>query len=626
MMKRYIFPILFSGLALACTEDDLVQYDQDKDGLHFYSGSGSVLVENDISALQRGLNFAEVTYQEKKPGDRQEETYYYGDSLASFTYENIYMQIQGFPSPDERPYQLKVVKLEEEESDFLPEVIFEPFYSVSPNSILDTIRFTIMRPKKDGQFMRGVYRFGIAVDTEDNLFFQEGATERNVLKVTVRDVYEKPAFWDERKEWLGEFDEEKYAFMLSYSQLPFTRNNEKMRERTEEYNQELIAYLNEHPEIAERFETPLPDMPKMVWWDANRYLLGEYSREKFEFIQGILDGEPLQNNDKLLYWNIRFREEAEGTAFEFPKNEQEASWWSDQALGDFTPEKQEAVIRCIFETCQLENIPEDAWEYVPSVLRLELDEYAASDPTFPLDEEEPEWWQLREPLFGKFSPVKRDMVIQVVFMLNKENPWYHPTVAQLKDASAPNQLFNADHVDRVAAYIEIYNSGHPDLEPLTLPDPAWWNETYLGSYSKPKQDFVKECMSNYSRYSASPNEYTVWGQWNPIFRYEAERTGDSELSFPKLSTEQCKPSFWDQFAYLGEYSESKLVFTWMNLLPRCYGTVDESVFSGVGPFYSQQEVYNYLMTTYSQGYDSFMENYAASNPEAFSYPDTFPGN
>ena len=33
MMKRYLFPILFSGLALACTEDDLVQYDQDKDGI-----------------------------------------------------------------------------------------------------------------------------------------------------------------------------------------------------------------------------------------------------------------------------------------------------------------------------------------------------------------------------------------------------------------------------------------------------------------------------------------------------------------------------------------------------------------------------------------------------------------
>ncbi|MDE6452204.1 MAG: DUF4843 domain-containing protein [Odoribacter sp.] len=629
-MKRYIFPILFSGLALACAEDDLVRYDQDKDGLNFYSGNGSVLVEDDASALQRELNFANITYVAKKPGDRQEETYYYGDSLASFTYENIYMQIQGFPSPDERPYHLKVVKLEEEESDFLPEVVFEPFYSVSPNSVLDTIRFTIMRPKQDGRFMRGVYRFGITVDTEDNPFFLEGATERNVLKVTVRDVYEKPAFWDDRKEWLGEFDQEKYAFMLSYSQLPFTRNNEKMRERTEEYNQELIAYLNEHPEIAERFETPLPDMPKMVWWDANKHLLGEYSKEKLEFMQGVLDGEPLQNNDKLLYWNIRFREEAEQTAFEFPRNEQEALWWDNQALGAFTPEKQEYVIKCIFETCQLNNIPGDAWDYVPSVLRLEVDAYNMTHPdaplgfSFPEGNEQPDWWGKREELFGEFSPIKRDVIVKALFEYNRDTPW-EPVkgIPQLKNEQLSNEAFSASYMGNIKNAIEAYNDEHPGQSielPVVLPN--WWSVPFLGEYNDQKEKFVENVMS---QYSAGPNQYTQWNQWNAIFRYEAKIKNDPDVVFPALDESVVKPSYWDTYTYLGEYSESKLVFTWMMLLKPCYGEVKEGVLGNDWPFYSQKNVYNYLITSYRENYNTFMTRYAAS-AEAFSYPATFPEN
>lgn len=623
-MKRYIFPILFSGLALSCTEDDLVRYDQDKDGLHFYSGSGSVLVENDASALQRELNFANITYSAKKPGDRQEETYYYGDSLASFTYENIYMQLQGFPSPDERPYKLKVVKLEEEESDFLPEVIFEPFYSVSPNSVLDTIRFTIMRPKQNGVFMRGVYRFGIVVETEDNPFFQEGATERNVLKVTIKDVYEKPAFWDERKEYLGEFDQEKYAFMLSYSQLPFIRGNEKMRERTEEYNQELIAYLNEHPEIADRFETPLPDMPKMVWWDANVNLLGEYSKEKFEFMQGVLNGELLQNNDKLLYWNVRFREAAEGTVFEFPKNEKESLWWNHQVLGDFTPEKQEYVIKCIFETCRLSNIPGDAWDYVPSILYLEMDAYNLENPdaplafVFPENNERPEWWDFREELFAEFSPAKRDVIVKAVFEANRDDI-YEPNkgVSQLGDNDLINSSFAFKYLDRIKAEIAKYNKNHEEqIELSTLP--LWWNESCLGTYSKEKQVFVEQVLVSYGQ--NYPNEWLPWSSWNPVFRFEAMAQGGI-FDIPELRAEAVKPPYWDNFKYLGDFSVSKFVFVWMNIAPINYGGLDDYWLSG-GWDSTPEARYNTLIQMYNTQYDEFMTRYAAC-AEPFSFPESF---
>ncbi len=625
-MKKYIFPILFSGLALACTEEDLVRYDQDKDGLQFYSGDQSVLVEDDASSLQRGFNFAGMTYQDKKPGDRQEETYYYGDSLASFTYEKVLMQIQGFPSPDERPYKLKTVKLKDEESDFIPEVIFEPFYSVAPNAILDTIRFTILRPKKDGRFMRGVYRFGIAIDTENNPFFDKGVTERNVLEVTVRDVYEKPAFWEDRKEWLGEFDQEKYAFMLTYSQLPFTRDNEKMRDRTEVYNQELLAYLNEHPEIAERFETPLPDMPKMVWWDDNAYLLGEYTREKFEFIQGVLKGEPLQNNDKLLYWNIRFREEDKESVFGFPKNEREPSWWSNQALGNFTPEKQEYVIRCIFETCRLENIPGDAWEYVPSILRLETDDYNAAHPEaplgfkFPENNEQPEWWEMRKALFAEFTPVKRDLIVKAVFEANRDNPYeLNKGISQLADGYLDNSSFANNYMNRIYSEVDAYNANHE--EQIELAPPVWWNERFLGTHSKEKQAFVQNVMAQYGQKYQS--EWSEWSSWNPVLRFEAVAQG-AGFDIPELSAEEIKPWYWDNFKYLGDFSVTKFVFTWMTFAPLNYGGVDDYYLSG-GWDSSKEDRYKILIKAYNERYETFM-GYFGKTAEAFTYPASFPGN
>jgi len=626
-MKKYIFPILFSGLALACTEEDLVRYDQDKDGLQFYSGDQSVLVENDASSLQRGFNFAGITYREKKPGDRQEETYYYGDSLASFTYENVLMQIQGFPSPDERPYRLKAVKLEGEESDFVPEVIFEPFYSVAPHAILDTIRFTIVRPKKDGRFMRGVYRFGIAIDTENSPFFEKGATERNVLVVTVRDVYEKPDFWEARKEWLGEFDQEKYAFMLTYSQLPFTRDNEKMRDRTEVYNQELLAYLNEHPGIAEHFETPLPDMPKMVWWDANAYLLGEYSREKFEFMQGVLKGEPLQNNDKLLYWNIRCREEDKESAFGFPRNERESSWWNSQALGGFTPEKQEYVIRCIFETCRLDHIPGDVWDYVPSVLRLEADAYNAEHPeapldfSFPEDNGKPEWWGIREALFAEFSPVKRDLIIKAVFEANRDNPWEpNKGISQLADGYLNNNSFASMYLNQIKEAVAAYNATHEEqIELSTLP--LWWNERCLGTYSKEKQAFVQKVMAQYGQNSP---DWVEWIPWNPVIRFEAVAQGVG-FDIPELSAEEIKPGYWDNFKYLGDFSVTKFVFTWITIAPLNWGRVDEWYLSGEYGMIPLEDRYNDLIEAYKKDYKTFMEDFAKT-AEAFSYPASFPGN
>ena len=103
-MRKNIYLFLLAGLFTACGEDDLIRYSLEKDGLQFYTGEDSKLIPGDASDLDRIFNFATATYQERKKGDEREETYYYGDNLEAYTYEKIYMQIQGFPSPDERPY------------------------------------------------------------------------------------------------------------------------------------------------------------------------------------------------------------------------------------------------------------------------------------------------------------------------------------------------------------------------------------------------------------------------------------------------------------------------------------------------------------------------------------------
>lgn len=635
-MRKNIYLFLLAGLFTACGEDDLIRYSLEKDGLQFYTGEDSKLIPGDASDLDRIFNFATATYQERKKGDEREETYYYGDNLEAYTYEKIYMQIQGFPSPDERPYKLKTIKLEDEESDFVPEVIFEPYYSVAPEQVRDTIKFTIVRPKNErGEFMRGTYRFGITIDTEDNPFFQEGVTEQNVLEVTLKDIYEKPDDWDAREEWLGAFDEEKYAFMLTYSQRPFVRSNDYMWNKTDKYNQELVAYLKEHPEVATRFATEIPDMPKTVWWkgDVETNLLGAYSREKFDFIRSVMGEEELLENDKLVYWNLIFREKVAADAgYEFPVNQSRAGWWNNQALGEWAVDKQEFVTRTIFETCKLNNVPEDAWEYVPSVIRLNIDAYNTAHPgaplglSFPEDKLVPEWWEMRQELFGEFSSIKRDVIVKALFEYNRDTSW-EPVkgIPQLKNPQLSNASFSASYMPNIKNAIAAYNKTHPDnVIELPIVLPAWWNLSFLGEYNEKKENLVKEVMS---QYYGTPNQWTVWNQWNIIFRYEAKLRGDKDIVFPVLDASLIKPSYWDKYKYLGEYSESKLVFTWMTLLPKCYGSVDEyALRNGYWHPYTQEGVYKVLVEAYNANYTTFMNRYASSNPEPFEYPATFPGN
>jgi len=47
----------------------------------------------------------------------------------------VVLDLQGFPTPDEREYKLKTVLVEDQDSSKVAEVVFEPYYSLAPNQL-----------------------------------------------------------------------------------------------------------------------------------------------------------------------------------------------------------------------------------------------------------------------------------------------------------------------------------------------------------------------------------------------------------------------------------------------------------------------------------------------------------
>ena len=146
-MRKYIYSIFLLGL-FSCQEEGVVQYTQEKDGLQFSANSSE--------DMTKVFNFATATYEEEINGEPK--TFYYGDSLAAYTFERVVLDLQGFPTPDEREYKLKTVLVEDQDSSKVAEVVFEPYYSLAPNQLKDTIKITVLRPKTRGTYTVGMRR------------------------------------------------------------------------------------------------------------------------------------------------------------------------------------------------------------------------------------------------------------------------------------------------------------------------------------------------------------------------------------------------------------------------------------------------------------------------------------
>lgn len=619
-MKKYLFLIFLTAL-FACEEDDLVRYAQEKDSLQFAE-------DNDDLAH---FNFADATYR-----DEDGHVCYYGDSLKVKRFESVIVDLQGFPAPDERPYKLKAVLLEGQDPATQAEVVFEPYYSLAPNALKDTISLSVVRPPK-----RGTYRVGITLDTEGpDAFFEKGTYEHAVLEFEIKDTYEEPADWKFRTDWLGEFDEEKYAFMVSVTQQPFSRTGGLWQEidqweNTDRFNvaiREALAEFNRNARPEDRKQFAFPETTKPIWWDRQLKYLGEFSEEKHAFAKKVYGGE-LKEEAALEYWNLKFRDAAkeEGIAdFSFPELKGQAVWWRSSALGDFSVEKQEFVIRTFFEITSNYSITEETWTYANVMLRYALQEYQAGHPetslgfAFPV-EGKPEWWGVREKFLGDYSDVKRDLAVVAVFQTNAQ--WGEFNINALLDAGLPFD----EGLARIKEAARQYNEQHPDADPIVIPEvaPEWWKGekiAQLGEWSPAKEKFMQEVMD---QYGGTYGEWTNYVDWNPIFRYEwssrhAVRPDElSEVTFPEIDA---RPDYWDELPYLGAYSESKQVFVWMVLLPVNFGNVD-GWYLGAPSAYGDKSVWperhKRLTDAYAQGYDEFMRKYAAANPEAFIFPASY---
>ena len=179
-MRKYIYSIFLLGL-FSCQEEGVVQYTQEKDGLQFSANSSE--------DMTKVFNFATATYEEEINGEPK--TFYYGDSLAAYTFERVVLDLQGFPTPDEREYKLKTVLVEDQDSSKVAEVVFEPYYSLAPNQLKDTIKITVLRPKT-----RGTYTVGITVDTEGKgAFFDKGVVEKSILRLYILGRIKKWQMW-----------------------------------------------------------------------------------------------------------------------------------------------------------------------------------------------------------------------------------------------------------------------------------------------------------------------------------------------------------------------------------------------------------------------------------------------
>lgn len=624
-MKKYICFIFLLGL-FACQEDDLVSYSEEKDGLQFHTDEAEGIATDMI------FDFTMATYE-----NNEGKLCYYGDSLKQYMFEEIIVDLQGFPTPDERPYKLKTVLVDRQDSTKVAEVLFESYYSLAPNELRDTISFTVLRPEA-----RGNYVVGVVIDTDDeDAFFTTGVEEQSILRVELRNIYEEPVDWQYREDYFGSFDQEKYAFMVTYSQDLFSRDNNHMWNETDLYNQELRLALEQFnasaaPEDRKTFSFPLTTKP--VWWDERGDLLGEFSEEKHDFIKQILEKEGkdepnLKNNNKLYYWNLIFRQrvEEEGiVGIEFPRYEQKAIWWNETALGsEWSVEKQEFVILNLFPmTGYLPN--EDTWDFAASVLRMSQDRWNLSHPKDELkyefgNTEQPKWWNFYIDQFGSFSLVKQDVIVETILKQSiYENGRY-----DIKNLVDGNTYWVSSMNSYIIEAINEYNQNHPDSQISDYPGmgntaPSWWKDEYLGVHSQEKENFVKSVVEQYNGYLNYVTDEQL-ANWALICRYElavynAEHQDKPlAIEFPAVS----KLKYWDELPYLGEWTESKQAFIMMRWQLVQYYFPDGWALgapSAGGEEWSRKSAHEFLVEQYELCYDDFMKKYEAAKPEAFTFP------
>lgn len=245
-MSKYIY-IGFMLILLSCQKEDIVSYSLEKDCLQFdYSVEGMSLSYN--FAGQSKVLLDEWGYP---------SYYYYGDSLTRDTL-SLFLSLIGRAGDEDRGFKLKTVPLVDLDTLPLATVEFLPSYVFKANQLKDTIQIVLIRPEKRGHF--GV---GVTFDIEDgNASFDVGVEEKSIYALRISDRYEEPSWWSMRIPYLGEYSEEKHAFVVSLTHVAlgyyssWNIYNQMLRDELERFN-------NAHPDNPKDFTFPVNTNP--IW-------------------------------------------------------------------------------------------------------------------------------------------------------------------------------------------------------------------------------------------------------------------------------------------------------------------------------------------------------------------------
>lgn len=247
-MKRIIYILAVMLSVTACTNQEILIYDVRRDGIQFDDKDGT---------FRTDYNFA-FQYEMVEQSDEWsswEVQSYYGDALREDKVRLV-VSIMGWASDVDRKFRLKAAEGE----GLSPELVrFEDEYIFHANRLVDTVEVTLLRLAARGTY-KTVVTFDLEGSHED---FAAGAEEKLKYTFNISDRYPKPYEWDGREPWLGEYSEEKYAFMVTVLNKVYNYWME-----WDVYNQELRDALDEynaaHPDNPKDFTFPVNT--SNPWW------------------------------------------------------------------------------------------------------------------------------------------------------------------------------------------------------------------------------------------------------------------------------------------------------------------------------------------------------------------------
>lgn len=370
-MKKYIY-ICFLFLWAACQKEEILHYEQEKDGLQF--NYEDMVIDYDF-AMQKKTVMKENDYGQLVPTE-----VYLGDSISSDTI-SLFLSLMGHKSDINREFKLKAIPVEGQDSTKLLEIGFSPSYSFHAGQLRDTIRIALLRPASRGEFT-----IGITFDTDGtDALFELGATEQSIYRINVSDQYKEPEGWNLQMDYLGEYNEEKYAFFITILGKLYDPYGEDMHFNNLILRNALQAYNTEHPGKEKDFTFPRYAYP--VWWGACGDYLGEYSEDKMEFMVEVLGQfqvwDDWGTNSRILRealeaYNAEHPDHPKG--FTFPVNNK-PPWWGafDYLLGDYSDSKMEFMLEIVAD------IQPWAIETHLPKWKKALKEYNAAHPDAPKD-------------------------------------------------------------------------------------------------------------------------------------------------------------------------------------------------------------------------------------------------